>query len=63
MSGPISTRPYPLETVDCDRCWGDGEVEDDVFVFVRCYTCGGSGLIDVCAACLDAGEECDVCGM
>jgi len=56
---------YPTELVDCDRCDGMGEVEDDLWVWVRCYSCWGSGQIEVCASCLDAygDEECDVCGM
>jgi hypothetical protein len=56
-------RQYPTETVDCDRCDGMGEIEDDVFVWTRCYSCFGRGLIEVCAYCLDGGEECEACGV
>jgi RecJ-like exonuclease len=58
-------RQYETEIVDCDRCDGLGEVEDDVFVWSRCYSCWGRGTIEVCAWCLDEGtdERCDACGM
>ena len=48
--------------IDCPRCDGIGEVEDDLWVWTRCYSCLGRGEIEVCAFCLDSGEECDVCG-
>ncbi len=53
---------YGTEIVDCDRCDGDGEYEDDCWLVVRCYQCGGRGTIEVCAECCDSGEECDACG-
>lgn len=53
---------YPTEFVDCDRCCGDGEYEDDLWVWTRCYACWGRGTVEVCAECGDTGEECDVCG-
>ncbi len=55
-------RRFPTEWVDCDRCDGTGEYEDDLWVLVRCYRCWGRGTIEVCAECLDSGEECYACG-
>jgi hypothetical protein len=54
----------PTEFVECDRCDGDGEIEgEDFFCYPRvCWQCGGTGTVEVCASCLDTGEECDVCG-
>ena len=58
-------RQYATEIVYCDRCDGMGEVEDDLWVWVRCYQCGGRGTIEVCAVCLDevTDERCYACGM
>ncbi len=61
-SAAASASRYPTEIVDCDRCDGMGEVEDDLWVWTRCYSCWGRGTVEVCASCLDYGEECDACG-
>lgn len=53
---------YGTEIIDCPRCDGLGEVEDDLWVWTRCYSCWGRGTIEVCAECGDSGEECDACG-
>lgn len=44
--------------LDCSRCGGSGEIEDDDPAFVRrrmvrCYACGGSGL--------EPWPECEIC--
>jgi hypothetical protein len=63
MSATESASAYPTEFVECDRCYGDGEYEDDLWILVRCFRCGGRGTVEVCAACYDSGEEeCDACG-
>ena len=54
---------YPTEIVDCPHCHGMGEVEDDLWVWTRCYTCYGVGEVEVCAYCLDSGEACEACGV
>ena len=53
---------YPIELVDCPSCHGMGEVEDDFWVWTRCYSCFGQGQVKVCAYCLDSGDECEACG-
>jgi DnaJ-class molecular chaperone len=60
--GGATISRYPTELVDCDRCDGMGEVEDDLWVWTRCYSCWGRGMVEVCAQCHDDGEECDACG-
>jgi DnaJ-class molecular chaperone len=54
-------RSYPTEVVDCPQCHGMGEIEDDLWVWTRCYSCFGQGEIEVCAYCLESGDDCDVC--
>lgn len=62
MSG-TAVEGKPTEIVACPRCDGIGEVEDDLWVWVRCASCWGQGEIEVCAQCHDSGDECGACGV
>jgi RecJ-like exonuclease len=48
-----------LETdeVECPSCDGTGEREP----LFQCFTCAGTGVVEVCANCYDEGDGCSIC--